>query len=127
MIILDAFSSDAIPVHLLTKEAFSMYISKLAADGVIVFNISNDYLDVEPLLGNLATAYGMKSLVKHDTLTKREYEEQIKYPADYVIMGRFNSTVEQRLMDARWQRVATGHDNAVWTDRYSNVMSLLKW
>ena len=54
MIILDAFSSDAIPTHLLTREAIQLYLSKLQSDGVLVFHLSNRYLDLERLLGSLA-------------------------------------------------------------------------
>ena len=53
LIILDAFSSDAIPMHLLTREALALYRRKLAADGIIVFHISNRFLDLEPVIGAL--------------------------------------------------------------------------
>src|SRR5262249_6430758 len=56
LIVLDAFSSDAIPVHLLTREALALYLSKLADGGLLVFHISNRYLDLEPVLADLANA-----------------------------------------------------------------------
>ncbi|HZV05616.1 MAG TPA: hypothetical protein VE999_11085 [Gemmataceae bacterium] len=67
-ILVDAFSSDAIPIHLITQEALNVYLSKLTEDGVICFHISNRYLDLEPVLYNLAQAQNPKlwAVVKSD-------------------------------------------------------------
>src|SRR5262249_58801214 len=54
LIVIDAFSSDAIPQHLLTREALRLYLSKLAPDGLLAFHISNRYMDLQPILGDLA-------------------------------------------------------------------------
>ena len=59
LIVLDAFSSDAIPVHLLTREAFAGYLSKLTPHGVIVAHISNRHLDLAPVLANIAQSRGL--------------------------------------------------------------------
>jgi spermidine synthase len=52
LIVLDAFNSDSIPIHLLTREALSLYLSKLTADGILAFHISNKYLNLRPVVGN---------------------------------------------------------------------------
>ncbi len=57
ILVVDAFSSDAIPIHLITYEALSLYLDKLADDGIICFHISNRYLNLKPVLGNLAARY----------------------------------------------------------------------
>src|SRR6185295_3033617 len=67
-IILDAFSSDAIPTHLLTREALSLYLSKLEDHGLILYHISNGYLDLRPVLGDLAQDAGLIALVRDDAV-----------------------------------------------------------
>ena len=66
MIILDAFSSDAIPIHLGTREALLLYLAKLKENGILVFHISNRYLDLKPVLSNLAQNAGLIGLVQED-------------------------------------------------------------
>src|SRR5207248_959316 len=66
ILLVDAFSSDAIPVHLITQEALQLYMKKLTPDGIVVFHISNRYLNLEPVLANLIEAEGLKGgLVMH--------------------------------------------------------------
>ena len=65
---IDAFSSDAIPVHLLTREALALYRSRLAADGVIAWHISNKYLDLRPVLEALAADAGLVALICDDAI-----------------------------------------------------------
>ena len=66
LLVLDAYSSDAIPVHLITREALSLYLDKLAPDGLLAFHISNRYLNLEPVLGNLAQDAGLVALFQLD-------------------------------------------------------------
>jgi spermidine synthase len=66
LIVLDAFSSDAIPTHLLTREALKLYLAKLSESGAMVFHISNKYLDLKPILGNLANDMNLVCLVQDD-------------------------------------------------------------
>src|SRR5207244_8114742 len=67
IIVVDAFSSDAIPIHLITREALELYFRKLAADGVLAVHISNRHLDLAPVLGNLAQELGLASLREYDS------------------------------------------------------------
>ena len=62
VVVLDAFASDAIPVHLITRQAIELYLSRLQPGGVLLFHISNRYLDLEPVLGNLARDRGLACL-----------------------------------------------------------------
>src|SRR5262249_61659800 len=62
LLFMDAFSSDSVPVHLLTKEAVQIYLKKLAPGGIIVINVANTYLDFKPVFGNLAHDLGLASL-----------------------------------------------------------------
>ena len=63
LIVLDAFSSDAIPVHLLTREAIDLYLSRLRPDGIVAVHISNRYLNLEPVLAALAQRDGLAAIV----------------------------------------------------------------
>ena len=71
LIVLDAFSSDAIPMHLLTREALRLYRDKLADGGLIAFHISNRYLDLAPVLGALARDAGLVDRVRRDATSRR--------------------------------------------------------
>ncbi|HEU5100772.1 MAG TPA: fused MFS/spermidine synthase, partial [Roseiflexaceae bacterium] len=72
LIVLDAYSSDSIPMHLITREALALYLRKLAPGGVLAFHISNLYLDLKPALGNLAADAGLASLARDDLVLSAE-------------------------------------------------------
>ena len=66
LIVLDAFSSDSLPVHLLSREAIQLYRSKLSPGGVLVFNLSNRYLDLDPVIGRQAADAGLACWIGYD-------------------------------------------------------------
>jgi hypothetical protein len=127
MIILDAFSSDAIPVHLLTKEALELYLTKIKTNGVLVFHISNRFLDLEPLMGCLAKKLGLFCLIRKDVSIKQEDKYAGKTPSVYVVMGRKGPVVNQLIHNAEWNKVTVRQKIPIWTDKYSNLIDLLKW
>ena len=88
MIILDAFSSDAIPIHLVTREAIRLYLAKLKPGGILVFHTSNRYLDLNPVLGNLARDAGFISLSGSDLKLSDEDLKKQKSPSTWVVMAR---------------------------------------
>ncbi len=124
MIVGDAFSSDAIPVHLLTREAFDMYLGKLNEDGVIAMHISNRHLELEPVLGNLAQDTGLACRAQFD-------EKEIGYPGKFashwVLMAREEGDLGDVTYDSRWQSCQTDSSLDVWTDDYSNLLSTFDW
>jgi hypothetical protein len=83
VIVLDAFSSDAIPVHLMTKEAIAMYLTKLRDDGILVFNITNRYVSLAPVLADLAKEFDLVCLYQGDYYDKKIPD---KFASDWVIM-----------------------------------------
>ncbi len=85
MIVVDAFSSDAIPIHLITREALDIYLDKLTPDGLIVFHISNRYLDLAPVLYNLAQERGLAAV------TQSDYFDEDKNPS-IELMAKTSST-----------------------------------
>jgi hypothetical protein len=132
ILVLDAFSSDAIPVHLLTEQALDLYLSKLADGGVLIFNTTNRYVDIRPVLADLAAK---KDLL---CLTYGDYDDGIpdKFGSDWVILQRktpsdapgYNGGLPlyRRLDMLKWTAPPrTG--GRVWTDDYSNLWQVLNW
>ncbi|HEV7913673.1 MAG TPA: fused MFS/spermidine synthase, partial [Albitalea sp.] len=87
LIILDAFSSDAIPIHLLTREALSLYLSRLAPGGAIALHISNLHLSLSPVLGRLAAAEGLTTLWQREPATAGSVADG-KFPSEWMVIAR---------------------------------------
>ena len=123
MIILDAFTSDAIPVHLLTKEAMQLYLRKLAPGGLLVAHISNRYLGLEPVLGNLADALGLIAVKQFDYANGVPY----KSGSDLVVMANDREALGALSTDPRWSPLERSHAVGIWSDDFSNVLRIIRW
>jgi hypothetical protein len=119
LLIMDAFSSDSVPAHLLTTEAMNLYLDKLSSDGMLAFHISNRYLNLEPLLSGLSHRAGLVAFIRRD----KERSVDGKYPSVWVVMARNDSALGTIADDDRWHRA---QGDMVWTDDFSNILSLLK-
>jgi hypothetical protein len=75
----------------------------------------------------LDSALDLECLVKYDTPAERVEQYRGKYPSDYVVMGKFDPLTEKSLINAGWLKAATGQSELIWTDKYSNIISLFKW
>src|SRR4029077_9947939 len=106
LLVLDAFSSDAIPTHLLTLEALQLYLSKLAANGLLAIHISNRYLDLEPVLGRLASQLHVAALIRADSDVTDEESDQGKFSSTWVIFARDESALAPFRKDERWTTLA---------------------
>ncbi len=126
VIAVDAFSSDAIPVHLLTLEALHLYLRKLADGGVIALHISNRYLALRPVVGDLAGALGLACLAQQQHVTPAETKRGLS-PSEWVVLARRVEDFGPLATDARWGRVTPRPHAAVWTDDFSNLISVLQW
>lgn len=124
LLVMDAFTSDAVPVHLLTREALAMYLTKLKEDGVLVYHISNRYLDLKPVLAGLGADAGLEAFIQ-------EYDAPANTPSAFgstwVIMARPGPTAEYIRADRRWQALKPAGADRLWTDHYSNIFTALKW
>jgi spermidine synthase len=126
LLVLDAFSSDAIPVHLLTREALAIYCAHLSDGGLLAFHISNDYLDLKPVLAALA-ADAKQPLV---CLAKEDYSAEDKLrgtsPSHWVVLASRPEDV--KLLNGKgWYTVAPKPGIPVWTDDYCNLLGVFKW
>ncbi len=124
LIVLDAFSSDAIPMHLITQQAIDLYLSKLAPGGLLVFHVSNRNLDVSPVVADLALSRNLSCIALNDPmLTPVEGKDpsvwvvMARSPADFVVLS---SSSNARVLNGDARR-------AVWTDDFSNILSVFRW
>jgi spermidine synthase len=127
LIVIDAFSSDAVPVHLLTREALGMYLDKLEASGLIACNVSSRYLELRPVLANLAAERHLVCLARADIELSPQERLAGKSPSIWVVLARQREDLGPLTSDPRWQRLPGQPDAAVWADDYANVLSTLKW
>ena len=129
LIALDAFSGDSIPMHLLTREALALYLRKLDARGVLVFHISNLYVDLEPSLGNLAREAHLACYVQRDTSLTDQEVASGRAPSVWVVMARdesdFNGLAGGE--NSRWLKLSGNAGAQTWTDDYSNLLSAIHW
>jgi SAM-dependent methyltransferase len=125
LIILDAFSSDAIPVHLLTREALRIYRDKLADGGVIAFHISNRHIDLAPVLDALARDAGLVARVRSDLDLSPEQVADGKLPSVWVVIAARGADLGALAEDPRWREPRSHPGEAVWTDDFSNIIKHL--
>ncbi len=126
VIVLDAFSSDAIPVHLVTREAFALYQRKLAPGGLIACHISNLHLDLEPVFARLAHDGKLACLVRDDTVVSAEESALGKAPSVWLALARTTTDLEPLAADPRW-RATLPAGGQVWTDDYSSLLAAFRW
>ena len=131
MIILDAFSSDVIPVHLLTREAISLYYRKLADDGFLVFHISNPHVNLGTVLGNLAADANSRCWICRDQFVPPSQSETGREPTLYAVMARDKSHLKGLLRSRSdpglpWIEITPKEPGPAWTDDFSDVFGILK-
>lgn len=130
LIVLDAFSGDSIPMHLLTREALALYLRKLAPDGVIAVHITNQYLELAPALGNLARDADLVSFHEVDTNVSPQQAREGKMASHWVVMARNRDDLKNLLQQSRagspWLPTPQNSAN-VWTDDFSNLLSVIRW
>ncbi|MEX2218546.1 MAG: fused MFS/spermidine synthase [Phycisphaerales bacterium] len=127
LIVLDAFTSDAIPVHLLTKEAVEMYARKLRPGGLIAVHISNQYVDLEPPLGRIAEHLGMACLVRRDDTSEQVQRESGRYSSIWLVMAHGKADLAPLSRDALWLSPVLRPEVGLWTDDFSNLWSVFDW
>jgi hypothetical protein len=125
LIVLDAFTSDAPPTHLLTREALALYLQHLAPDGILAFHISNRYLDLKPLMSALAADAGLVGLSQDDVDITNQEIGRGKSMSRWVVLARSDNNLAGLADDPRWQRLTQARTPRVWTDDFSSILGLL--
>ncbi len=124
LLMVDAYNSDAVPVHLLTREALALYLSKMRSQGVIALHISNRHLDLARVVAALAADAGVKGWIQHYTPAANSHKkDQVSI---WVVLAGPGQTVPFLDGDARWKPLAGVKSPVLWTDDYSNVVSILR-
>ena len=124
-IILDAYSSTAVPVHLMTREAIELYLQKLRPDGVLVFHISNRFVDLEPPLTAVAHELGLTSRVNSFQLERiTSPESMLADSSEWVVMARSSDDLGLLAHRSQWEHLRPPEGFRVWTDDYANVLSV---
>ncbi|MGZ9097706.1 MAG: spermidine synthase [Micavibrio sp.] len=126
VLVLDAFSSDNIPMHLLTLEAFRTYMRKVKAGGIIIFNISNRFIDLEPQLAALSQSTMVPSVIKFSSSGPVAENSKLKYnAAHYVVFSPDPETLLTLRTRYGWEPTERKDGFRVWTDDYANIIAAL--
>jgi hypothetical protein len=125
VLILDCFSSDAVPMHLISHEAVQLYLAKLADDGVLVFNISNRYLDLEPVLARAAREENLVALTRLDRGRLDEFPD--KTASRWLVMARKREALAGLVATGDWSEARERPGVELWRDDFSNLFSVFMW
>ena len=126
LLVFDAFTSDAIPMHLVTREALGMYLDKLAPGGLLMFQITNNYVDLEPVLARLIDSLGLAGRVGEFTPTAAQSADEIS-ASKWVVIVHSEADLPGVAQGDGWRALpAVGSGtHRVWTDDYSNLFEAL--
>jgi hypothetical protein len=118
---IDAFSSDSIPVHLITSEAIELYFQHLAPDGILAIHISNRFLDLKPVLANIARANGLRARLVSDS----PGEGSSASMTDWVLISRTAEPFENEKLEVA-ETLDPNPQFSLWTDQFNNLIDVLK-
>lgn len=121
VLIIDAFDSDAIPIHLLTLEAVETYLTRLQPDGVLAMHISNRHFSLEPVLGQIRSHLGIEGAVQFYSPSESDRSTGA-LPSHWVVLANNPAALSQ--LDERWQPLPD--DGPLWTDDFSNILGVLR-
>lgn len=124
ILVVDAYSSDAVPVHLTTTEAMQLYFERVENDGVVLYHISNRFYDIHIPLVRSASALGLNIWI-HDTPLTEQQDRDGAFRSIVVMVARQEAQVHEILRDQNWQAL-TSDGGRVWTDDYANPLSILR-
>ena len=124
LLILDAFSSNAVPVHLLTREAMALYFEKLSEDGIVMFHISNRHLNLVRVLSGLLDDAGLAGLSQRHRPDQKAGRWHFR--SHWVAIGRTREALTFLSDDSRWTAIAATPASVLWTDDFSNIVGAFK-
>jgi spermidine synthase len=127
LLALDAFSSDSVPMHLLTTEAFETYGRVLGRDGLLMVHISNRYLDLDPVVAAAARAGGWSTAKFEYQPAALEKSESLAAASSWIALSRSRAKLEALAAgDPDWKPLPASKDFTAWTDDYSTILPLVK-
>jgi spermidine synthase len=127
LLLLDAFSSDVIPMHLVTREAFRIYLSKLTHKGIIAINISSRHVDLAPVISSIAADAGIYCFQRIDSdIDQRTISLTGRYPSDWLVLTADPDAYGYLVLEG-WERLTGRPGFKLWTDDFSNLLKVLRW
>ncbi len=127
LIVIDAFTSDAVPIHLITKEAVEAYLRVLKPDGMIAFHISSRYFDLVPVLGGLAREHGLQMRVGNDARDPTPQERaEGKKQSLWVVLARDGEALGSLARSSLWENRPGQASDPLWTDDFANPMRVFR-
>jgi hypothetical protein len=121
VLVIDAFSSDAIPVHLITREALAAYLRHVKPGGVIAFHVTNRFLDLAPVVKRLADDQGL-----HSALIEDDAEDSDLARTDWVLVTRDPRLLAREEIAKATRPIGEIRGLGVWTDDFNNLFQILK-
>lgn len=125
VIMVDAFTGDAVPAHLLTREAVELYLGRLRPSGILVFNTSNRFVDVSRVVAGAAEETGMVGIVRGDDEAATASASG-RDPSEWVVVARTEDDLGALPTAPGWHPLSD-LDPVLWTDDYSDLVSVLRW
>ncbi len=127
-IAVDAFSSDAIPLHLMTTQAFDGYAEALKPGGLLLVHISNRFIDLEPVVAKIATAGGWTVSVRRYNPPDPSVQPHGQWdtPSWWIALSRDPDSIRTLTADGGWRPIKTRADLRVWTDDYASVLPVIR-
>jgi hypothetical protein len=122
LLVIDAYSSDAIPIHLMTVEALALYRSRLAPNGLLALHTSSRYYKLAPLLANAASVLGLRTLIQTRLGTADDPIVLGESPSEVVLMSRDSKALEEFANDSRWRELKPNGER-IWTDDHANLLA----
>lgn len=127
ILVIDAFSSDSIPAHLVTVEAFQLYQEKLKPNGLLAFNITNRFLDVEPLIAAICDRLYLRMLVCNETPASVPVVQEGRELATWCVIGPRSYDWSRFEQAHRWLPGKRKDGIVAWTDDYSSLLPIVRW
>jgi hypothetical protein len=125
VLILDAYSSETIPLHLLSREALRVYRARLTPRGLLVFHISNRYFDLAPVVAGLAQDAGLEWRIRKEEVSDPDEIRRGSIPSTWAVLTSDTAALGVLAADRRWHRVPPNSAD-VWTDDHSSLLSALR-
>jgi SAM-dependent methyltransferase len=123
VLMIDAFNSDSIPAHLVSREAIQVYLAKLKPNGMMLFHVSSRYLNIGGLVAAGATDAGLPALVRSDA----DEMPSGKLASTYIVVARDVAAFENLPTVSGWKPLQNEAGIAPWTDDYSNMLGVIAW
>lgn len=127
MMILDAFGSDSVPIHLLTEEAIQLYLDSLDENGLLAVHISSKFMDFAPVGAAISKTFGLHSAIRTDRHLSESDQKAGRSPSRYMIFSRDTEAIQRFIeLDNGWQPLQSSRP-VRWTDEHANILDVMVW